>query len=80
MRRRDLFGALLLLLLVVSSSAARAADAPTSPPRTAKATFAGGCFWCMQPAFDGLPGVVSTMVGYTGGTTKDPSYQDVGSG
>jgi peptide-methionine (S)-S-oxide reductase len=74
-----LFGAL-LLLLVVSSSAARAADAPTSPPRTAKATFAGGCFWCMQPAFDGLPGVVSTTVGYTGGTTKDPSYQEVGSG
>ena len=47
---------------------------------TAKATFAGGCFWCMQPAYDTVPGVVSTTVGYTGGHTKDPSYHEVGSG
>ena len=47
---------------------------------TAKATFAGGCFWCMQPAYDAVPGVVSTTVGYTGGHTKDPSYHEVGSG
>ncbi|HML93939.1 MAG TPA: peptide-methionine (S)-S-oxide reductase MsrA [Thermodesulfobacteriota bacterium] len=42
-----------------------------------KATFSGGCFWCMQPPFDNLPGVVSTTVGYTGGTEKNPSYHDV---
>ena len=41
------------------------------------ATFSGGCFWCMQPPFDNLPGVVSTTVGYTGGTEKNPSYHDV---
>ncbi len=79
MSRRDLVGTL-LVLMVVSAGAARGADAPSPPPKTAKATFAGGCFWCMQAAFEGLSGVVSTTVGYTGGTTKDPTYQEVGSG
>ena len=41
-----------------------------------KATFAGGCFWCMQPPFEKLDGVISVVSGYTGGTGKDPSYQD----
>ena len=41
------------------------------------ATLAGGCFWCMQPPFDGLPGVVKTTVGYTGGRTKNPTYEDI---
>jgi methionine-S-sulfoxide reductase len=45
-----------------------------------KATFAGGCFWCMQPPYDDLPGVISTTVGYTGGTTVDPTYEEVSSG
>jgi methionine-S-sulfoxide reductase len=45
-----------------------------------KATFAGGCFWCMQPPFDGLRGVISTRVGYTGGHTPEPTYCDVCSG
>ena len=44
------------------------------------ATFAGGCFWCMQPPFDHLPGVISTTVGYTGGATEHPSYEEVSSG
>ena len=44
---------------------------------TKKATFAGGCFWCMQPPFDDLPGVLSTSVGYIGGRTKNPTYEDV---
>ena len=47
---------------------------------TAEATFAGGCFWCVEEAFDGVPGVVSTTSGYTGGTTRDPSYEEVSSG
>ncbi len=41
-----------------------------------KATFAGGCFWCMQPPFEKLDGVINVVSGYTGGTGKDPSYQD----
>jgi peptide-methionine (S)-S-oxide reductase len=42
-----------------------------------KATFAAGCFWGVEDAFTGLPGVVSTRVGYTGGTTEHPRYHDV---
>jgi len=45
-----------------------------------KATFAGGCFWCMQPPYDDLPGVISTTVGYTGGTKVNPTYEEVSSG
>ncbi len=45
-----------------------------------RATFAGGCFWCMQPVFDNLPGVVSTRVGYTGGKTENPTYREVSTG
>jgi peptide methionine sulfoxide reductase msrA/msrB len=44
------------------------------------ATFAGGCFWCMEPPFDALEGVVSTTSGYTGGTVKNPTYKEVSGG
>jgi peptide-methionine (S)-S-oxide reductase len=47
---------------------------------TAEATFAGGCFWCMETPFENLPGVISTTVGYTGGKTKDPTYEQVSAG
>ena len=46
----------------------------------AEATFAGGCFWCMEPPFDKLAGVVSTTSGYTGGQVKNPSYEQVSAG
>ena len=45
-----------------------------------KATFAGGCFWCMEHPFDEIPGVVSVTSGYTGGTKKNPSYEEVSAG
>ena len=45
-----------------------------------KATFAGGCFWCMEPPFDKLDGVISTTSGYTGGIEKMPTYEQVSSG
>ena len=51
-----------------------------SPASTAVATFAGGCFWCMEPPFDKLPGVVSTTSGYTGGKKQHPTYEEVSSG
>ncbi len=44
------------------------------------ATFAGGCFWCMQPIFEEIEGVKETLVGYTGGETKNPSYEEVSTG
>ena len=46
----------------------------------ALATFAGGCFWCMEEAFDRVPGVLVTTSGYTGGETKAPTYEEVSSG
>lgn len=49
-------------------------------PNCQIATFAGGCFWCMQPPYDDLPGVISTTVGYTGGTKVNPTYEEVSSG
>lgn len=48
--------------------------------KTEKAIFAGGCFWCMQPPFDKLKGVLSTFAGYTGGAKKDPTYEEVSDG
>jgi len=51
------------------------------PPRTvARATFAGGCFWCLEPPFDKLAGVVSTTSGYAGGHVRNPSYEQVSAG
>jgi peptide-methionine (S)-S-oxide reductase len=49
-------------------------------PGRAVATFAGGCFWCMEPPYDALPGVISTTSGYMGGPRKNPSYEEVSSG
>jgi len=56
-----------------------AAPIPDSPG-TAKATFAGGCFWCMEPPYDELEGVLSTTSGYIGGTKKNPTYEEVVTG
>ena len=47
---------------------------------TEKATFAGGCFWCMEPPYDNLPGVLSTTSGYIGGRTANPTYREVSAG
>lgn len=44
------------------------------------AVFAGGCFWCMEPPYDTLPGVLSTVSGYTGGQMDNPTYEQVSSG
>ncbi|EDX86819.1 Peptide methionine sulfoxide reductase family [Synechococcus sp. PCC 7335] len=46
----------------------------------ATATFAGGCFWCMEQPFDDIPGVASTVSGYTGGQVENPTYTQVSSG
>lgn len=52
----------------------------TAGAALAKATFAGGCFWCMEPPYDDLEGVVSTTSGYTGGHKEDPTYEEVSAG
>jgi peptide-methionine (S)-S-oxide reductase len=69
-----------LAALALVLSCAVQAQAETAPPRgeaRAVATFAGGCFWCMEPPFDKLPGVISTTSGYTGGTKENPTYREV---
>ena len=52
----------------------------SSMPDLRKATFAGGCFWCMEPPFEKLPGVSKVISGYTGGKKENPSYKEVATG
>jgi len=75
---------LLALLLIAWTQAGSAQNGQKKQPapsaRFEKATFAGGCFWCMQPPFDQVRGVVSTVVGYAGGKEKNPTYEQVSYG
>lgn len=59
------------IALIVDLSSAQTSPAPT----TKSAVFAGGCFWCIQPAFDKAKGVIQTVVGYCGGTEPNPTYE-----
>src|SRR5947208_6586858 len=60
--------------------AAMLVAASAQAQKTEKATFAAGCFWCTEEAFEKVPGVVSAVSGYTGGSVKNPSYEQVSSG
>jgi peptide-methionine (S)-S-oxide reductase len=70
------------LAATLALTGASLAQQPAQPggAKTAVAIFAGGCFWCMEPPFDALPGVISTTSGYTSGQTPDPTYQQVSAG
>jgi len=74
--------AVIVALALLASATCRAEQAaPATPaPATASAVFAGGCFWCMEPPFDALDGVVSTTSGFTGGSVANPSYEQVSAG
>jgi peptide-methionine (S)-S-oxide reductase len=61
-------------------AAAPAPGKPAAPPMFEKAIFAGGCFWCEETAFEGLPGVQSVISGYIGGTKLNPTYEEVSAG
>ena len=67
-------------ILFFASMATLAATPVTVPPGHKVATFAGGCFWCMEPPFDKTDGVIATISGYTGGTKVNPTYEEVSSG
>ena len=66
--------------LLIAAGAPEAPVGAPSPAERAVAIFAGGCFWCMQPPFDALPGVLATTAGYTGGSVAHPSYEQVSEG
>jgi peptide-methionine (S)-S-oxide reductase len=65
----------------VAAVTARAAEAPATPTAGLEvATFAGGCFWSMVAPYEKVKGVISVVVGYTGGNVKDPTYEEVSAG
>ncbi len=74
--------ALAAALIAPGAAGAQSAAAapPPGSPRLATVTFAGGCFWCMEPPYDKLPGVVATISGYMGGTKRNPTYEEVSTG
>lgn len=82
MRRLATAGALALALIagLVRPALAQTEAAKPPPAGMAVATFAAGCFWCVEAAFDPVKGVVSTTSGYTGGHVANPSYSQVSSG
>ena len=77
-----IFGAGVALSLGMTAAWSGSATQQASAPMAGLATaiFAGGCFWCMEPPFDKLDGVVSTTSGYTGGRKPGPTYKEVSAG
>lgn len=82
MKKYSLIGLLSLTLMFLSVALVTAADTGhvALSPQLEKATLAGGCFWCMEAPFDKLPGVISVTAGYTGGSLKNPTYEQVSAG
>jgi peptide methionine sulfoxide reductase msrA/msrB len=68
---------ILILALATFAPTDTCQAAEPAPSATRTAIFAGGCFWCMQPAFDHAKGVVKTVVGYAGGSEADANYKKV---
>ena len=77
MKRTLIF--LLSYALIAACTIANSQGQNPSPAETRTAVFAGGCFWCIQPAFDKAKGVIKTVVGYCGGSEPNPTYELVSS-
>ena len=73
-------GLLTTAILLTPSFAAKVEITPASNSKYETAIFAGGCFWCMEPPFDKLDGVISTISGYTSGHKDNPDYSEVSAG
>lgn len=70
----------LVLLAGVSAALAQTAPPPAATGRTDTAIFAGGCFWCVEEAFEKVPGVITAVSGYIGGKVANPTYEQVSGG
>lgn len=70
----------ILFISVIALLASGMGSEGHSETKFEKATFAGGCFWCMEPPFEKLEGVKEVISGYTGGQKKDPKYEEVSAG
>ena len=68
------------MALAAGAAVAQQESTTMSKDGHAVATFAGGCFWCMEPPYDKLDGVLATTSGYTGGSKVDPTYREVSAG
>ena len=84
MKKRSvfIFAVFTLLMILAVTAEVNANEGKKDPVNSnyEKATFAGGCFWCMEPPFDKLDGVISTTSGYIGGPEEKPTYKQVSAG
>ncbi|BBI52593.1 peptide methionine sulfoxide reductase MsrA [Vreelandella olivaria] len=86
MIRLPLFRPFTLVVLAAAGLASPSLQAqssqeqPSQTQSSAEATFAGGCFWCMEPPYDNQPGVTATISGYIGGELENPSYEEISQG
>ena len=71
---------LFILLILLAGCTVSEVKMEIEGKNLSKAIFAGGCFWCMEAAFEGLDGIIDVVSGYTGGTKENPTYAEVSSG
>jgi peptide-methionine (S)-S-oxide reductase len=79
-RRQAVLSVLIMAVLLIGAWSLQSTSKAASEATLGKAYFAGGCFWCMEEAFEKIEGVLSATSGYMGGTVANPSYEDVSSG
>jgi len=75
-----MFNKIITSLLIIISGVIFMLSADAAEKKLEKATFAGGCFWCMEPPYEKLDGVKEVLSGYTGGQKKNPTYEEVSAG
>ena len=80
MRRQAVLSVLIMAVLLIGAWNLQSTSKAAAEATLGKAYFAGGCFWCMEEAFEKIEGVLSATSGYMGGTVANPSYEDVSSG
>jgi len=80
MRRQAALSFLAVVILLIGASIVQSTSQAAADATLGKAYFAGGCFWCMEEAFEKVQGVLSVTSGYMGGTVANPSYENVSAG